>query len=253
MLNMRKFLNPAKFGEYSGEEYTSLPEYYFTPFWNEINLELSTDSYGSNDFHGRFHPSIIEVTLRRFTKPGEVVWDTFAGSGTTIDVSKAFGRRCIATDLHPTRSDIIQADSATFDPGKVHCVIMHPPYMGIVNYNSPMSSTTSVDEFVALFGEVFDNVNRHLEGSRVVCVVIGEVYVNSEMVPLDCHIHQLISKDYHYRMLGRVVKDYGRDTKGGAFTGKKFNNLWNYRILKYGIFRYGIETVMWFQKPMEKL
>lgn len=59
---------------------------------------------------------------------------------------------------------------------------------------------------------------------------------------------RLICCNYNYRLVGRIVKDYGQDTKGSAQTGGKTKNLWKYRLLKYGYFRYGIDTVLFYQK-----
>lgn len=36
------------------------------------------------DYHGNFVPQIPNQLIRRFTKRGEVVLDTFLGSGTTL-------------------------------------------------------------------------------------------------------------------------------------------------------------------------
>lgn len=47
-----------------------------------------------------------------WSKPGAVVVDPFAGSGTTLDVCRWMGRRCLASDLTPGREDVERADAA---------------------------------------------------------------------------------------------------------------------------------------------
>ena len=49
------------------------------------------------DYHGNFIPQIPNQLMRRFTKKGDIVLDTFLGSGTTLIEAKRLGpnRICI--------------------------------------------------------------------------------------------------------------------------------------------------------------
>lgn len=221
------------------------------PWWlGDFAPELSTKDFGNSDFHGRFHPAIPYVAMRRFTKPGDVVWDCFAGSGTTIDVGKMLGREVIATDLKPTRDDIIEADAGEYDPGtKVDLLIMHPPYWNIVDYGDLMSRANSLDDYRDEFAWCFENTHRYLKKGHVCVVVIGEVWVDGELYPLEYVADEQIRFYYEeYRLIGRIVKDYGLQSKGGATRHAKNENLWKQRLLKNGYFRYGIDTVLFYQK-----
>ena len=60
------------------------------------------DSAGSSSYFGRIPPQVIENLLWFYTAPGDVVFDPFAGGGTTIDVGKRMGRRVWASDLEPS-------------------------------------------------------------------------------------------------------------------------------------------------------
>jgi hypothetical protein len=51
------------------------------------------DEGGTESFHGRMPPQVVENLLWAFTEPGWRVFDPFAGGGTTIDVAKRMGRR----------------------------------------------------------------------------------------------------------------------------------------------------------------
>ena len=63
-------------GDINPANWRNEPDFMLGPWWlGDFAPELSTKDYGSNDFHGRFHPAIPWVAMRRFTKPGERVWD----------------------------------------------------------------------------------------------------------------------------------------------------------------------------------
>ena len=103
------FVNPAKFGRIDPANWRDYEDHYTLPIWPD-RLPSKPSDYGL-PFHGRTHPEIIRVALQRYTKPGDVVWDPMAGGGTTIDVCEEFGCRCIATDINPVRSEIVERDA----------------------------------------------------------------------------------------------------------------------------------------------
>jgi ParB family transcriptional regulator, chromosome partitioning protein len=80
---------------------------------------------------GSIPPSIVAHALHYFTAPGALVVDPMAGGGTTLDVCASMGRRCLAYDLHPVRSDIRKHDvNGGFPPEASGCdlVFCDPPY-----------------------------------------------------------------------------------------------------------------------------
>lgn len=238
-------------GEINADDWRNQPDFLLGPWWvGDFCPELDTKDYGSNEFHGRFHPAIPWTAMKRFTKPGDVVWDCFAGSGTTLDVGDELDREVIASDLFPIHKDIVKADASVWDPGaeSVDLAIMHPPYWNMVDYGCTMSSALTIYEYVNEFTRCLHNVSLSLRDGKVLVLVIGEVFVKGELFPLEYYLDRRIMGISRYRRIGRIVKDYGKDTKGGASTGGRTGNLWKYRLLKHGYFRYGIDTVLFYQK-----
>jgi len=237
-------------GEIDPDNWREEPDFLLGPWWvGDFAPQLSTKDYGSNDFHGRFHPAIPWVAMKRFTKVGDTVWDCFAGSGTTMDVGIELDRFVIATDLHPAHPSVGKRDAAEWHPGTaVDLGIMHPPYMGIIDYDCPMSRSKEVWQYGNCFDRCLYNMDLVLKPGRVLVLVIGEVWLDGELQPLEYELDALIRQHYHYRLIGRIAKDFGLQTEGGATTSPKSSNLWKYRLLKFGYFRYGIDTVLFYQK-----
>ena len=80
---------------------------------------------------GSIPPGIVAHTLHYFTEPGACVVDPMAGGGTTLDVCESMGRKCLAYDLDPVRSEIQRHDVRTcFPPETADCdlIFCDPPY-----------------------------------------------------------------------------------------------------------------------------
>jgi hypothetical protein len=87
---------------------------------------------GRNTYRGNFSPKFVEDILN-FFKP-ESVGDYTVGSGTTLDVCKAYNIPCIGTDLNPAHSgvNLLKDDLPPVDMGGYSkmptLIILHPPY-----------------------------------------------------------------------------------------------------------------------------
>lgn len=240
-----KFINPAKFGRIKLSEWRLYPDFYTLSLWPEKLVSRPTD-YGDNMFPGRTHPDIIKVALERYTKPGDVVWDCFAGSGTTIDVCRELNNTCIANDLIPVRPDIIKADSRYWSPDvAVDMVVCHPPYMHIVDYADHNLSIPDLDLYKTNMKAVFDNVYNALNAHRMLVLIVGTLWHQNKLICLDYELMQLLQ--HKFRLMGRIVRPFG-ETKGGRTGGKRNENLWKYRRLKYGLWALNQDIVMFFQK-----
>jgi len=55
----------------------------------------------TGEYHGNFIPQIPNQLMRRFTKKGDVVLDTFLGSGTTLIECRRLGRHGVGIELIP--------------------------------------------------------------------------------------------------------------------------------------------------------
>lgn len=230
------------------------------------------------DYHGNFIPQIPNQLMRRFTKQGDVILDTFLGSGTTLIECRRLGRNGIGIELVPEIADIankriaqelpfetdpfcevLVADSTQKDTRekveailqkhhrkKVQLVIMHPPYHDIIKFsNRPedLSNAPSVDEYLRLFGQTLSNLLDLLESRHYLAIVIGDKYTDSEWVPLGFEVMRETMKRRELRLKSIIVKNMV-----GNRAKRNLEHLWRYRALLGGFYIFRHEYILLFQK-----
>ncbi len=105
-----------------------IAENFYDPFlyniWNWPKKDV-VDQYGH--FPSRFMRNLLHY----HTKPGDLIYDPFAGSGVTIDVCEEMGRSYYCSDLMPSRGTIREWDIADGVPDeldKIDLAFLDPPY-----------------------------------------------------------------------------------------------------------------------------
>jgi 16S rRNA G966 N2-methylase RsmD len=66
---------------------------------------VSTDTPPKDSYKWHKNPEAYNYWLQRFTKPGDVVWDPFTGSGSLPVECKRHGRQFIASEIDPSVAD----------------------------------------------------------------------------------------------------------------------------------------------------
>ncbi len=70
--------------------------------WSEAELperERTKHVHRLHPYLGKYVPQLVEVFLQRYGRPGGLVWDPFAGSGTTLVEANAFGAPAAGCDI----------------------------------------------------------------------------------------------------------------------------------------------------------
>jgi DNA modification methylase len=232
------------------------------------------------DYHGNFIPQIPNQLIRRFTKKGDVVLDTFLGSGTTLIECKRLNRNGIGIELIPKVAgiakqrvnqeslfdtniftEILIADSTKKETRKkvdeilkkhnrksVQLIIMHPPYHDIIKFSDrpeDLSNTKSIQEFLKLFGDVVFNFIDLLEKNHYLAVVIGDKYENSEWIPLGFYVtEETLKRGKDFLKLKSILIKNIVNNRGK----RNQEHLWRYRALVGGFYIFKHEYILLFQK-----
>ena len=226
----------------------------------------------SADYWGNFVPQIPNQLLRRYTKRGDWVIDTFAGSGTTLIEGRRLGRNVLGVELqahvaararelleaepnpHDVAGVIVDADSARVDYAAelarhgqraAQLVIMHPPYFDIIRFSDDardLSNAPSVDAFLAMLGRVTANVAPYLQNGRYLALVIGDTYREGDWIPLGFQAMNEVQR-HGFALKSIVVKNF-EDTLGK----RAQKELWRYRALASGFYVFKHEYMFLFQR-----
>ncbi len=242
---------------------------------NWKDLDINTDSLWlinerdksgkhANIYHGNFVPQIPNQLIRRFTKKGETVFEPFMGSGTTLFECEKLGRKYIGFDINQDIVNLVQdkidnpketfvrhcnsLDSKEFDKNvlnKVQFILMHPPYLDIVKFTNDandLSQISNLKDFIGKFKIVCENSLKYLEKNRYFAIVVGDVYKNSEVLPLSFYCMDMIKRNFNVKLKGIIVKNIeGNRGKIGQ------NNIWKYRALNSDYFIFKHEYIFVFK------
>ena len=87
--------------------------------WSEAELperERTKHVHRLHPYLGKFVPQLAETFLRRYSRPGDVVWDPFAGSGTTLVEANAYGARAAGCDVSAFNCMLSRVKTGVYDP-----------------------------------------------------------------------------------------------------------------------------------------
>ena len=253
------------------------------PIFNDLNLKnwkqsaVWTDSLWiidtrdktgkhKNIYHGNFIPQIPNQLIQRYTKKNETIFEPFMGSGTTLFECETLNRKYIGIDINPkmidyvdqqmqdSNADFIVKDCNALEAQKVdevitkkvQFVLMHPPYMDIVKFTDKkedLSACGNIHEFVQQFKIVCENSLKHLEKNRYFAIVIGDVYKNSEVLPLGFYCMDMIKRNFKVKLKGTIIKNI-EGNRGKLGTG----GIWRYRALSNDYYIFKHEYIFVFKK-----
>ena len=229
----------------------------------------------SNVYHGNFIPQIPNQLIRRYTQEQDLVLDIFTGSGTTLYECEKLNRKFIGFDINTMIlefvnnqmkdseykhyilnecdvtnkvqfADKIKHSLSLLNRTSVQFFIAHPPYMDIVKFTDKaedLSQISDLSTFVKVFIKAIENAIEYLDKNRYFAIVIGDVYKNSEVIPLAFYVLNAIKRNFNVKLKGIIVKNIeGNRGKIGS------ENIWKYRALKSDYFIFKHEYILVFKK-----
>jgi len=213
--------------------------------------------------------------LQRFTRRGDWVLDTFAGTGTTLIEGQRLGRNVIGVELQPevvararqllaaepnpfgVTAEVVVGDSTITDyralvrqrgQEAVQLVILHPPYFDIIRFSSDprdLSNASGLDDFLDRLQTVVQRTGQVLQDGRYMALVIGDKYAGGEWIPLGFQaMNRVLGQGFRLKSL--IVKNF-EETAGK----RARRQLWRYRALVGGFYIFKHEYIFLFQKKCQ--
>jgi hypothetical protein len=90
--------------------------------WSEADLperDRTKHVHRLHPYLGKFVPQLAEVFLRRYARAGDLVWDPFAGSGTTLVEANAFGARAAGCDISAFNCLLMRVKTAEYEAAEL--------------------------------------------------------------------------------------------------------------------------------------
>lgn len=150
----------------------------------------------------RYPESLVRALLEAFTEPGQVVFDPFAGYGTTLQVAEEMGRVGFGLELseerarfarsrlrHPER--LIHGDArrlAAYDLPAFDFSITSPPYMGRNDPQDPLDAYQSPGQgyqaYLQGIRSIYQRARSLMQPTARVVIEAANLKLTGEVTPL---------------------------------------------------------------------
>jgi len=98
--------------------------------WSERELperERTKHVHRLHPYLGKYVPQLVETFLRRYAREGDLVWDPFCGSGTTLVEANAFGAGAAGCDVSAFNCLLPRGKTAGYQPVPLPAHRRRPP------------------------------------------------------------------------------------------------------------------------------
>ena len=143
-----------------------------TTLWDYPSQNYGPGRQGDTTYVGATPSYVIWNLLQRYTRPGDLVVDPMAGSGTTLDVARDCKRRALGYDLQPPRKDVFRANARKLplEDAKADFVFVDPPYSDHIEYSGRPECIGELkadsDAYYEEMGKAIAEIDRILRPER---------------------------------------------------------------------------------------
>ena len=224
------------------------PTFETTTLWDYPRQSYGKNKKGDNKFQGVTPAFIIWNMIQRYTKPGDLVVDPMAGSGTAIDVCEEEGRKVIGYDINPQHPKIIKNDSRKIplEDNSVDMVFIDSPYGDNVNYSDDLADIGKIsaedEKFYEELKKVAKEIHRILKQGKIVGWLIGDQWVKRKFTPVGLKIYNMLRDDFEPIDIICVTRR----------NQSSHNGIWHYRAKKFNFYLRGFKYLIIMKKPEEE-
>lgn len=213
--------------------------------WDFPSQSPGPSRFGDASFNGVTPAGAVINLVRRFTRPGDLVVDPMAGSGTTVDVARSLGRRVLGVDLAPRRSDEVRADARAIPlaDARASLVVVDSPYGDNIVYSGDprdLGRLSSRDpRFFREMGRVAREAHRILRPGGVLAWIISDEFKRGVYTPVGFRLQIVLSRDFEF--LDTVVLARHNDRSASP--------MWEHRARRFNFFLRGFKFLFLVRKP----
>jgi hypothetical protein len=220
-----------------------------TTLWDFPAQSPGPMDFGDHRFNGVTPASVVMNLVRRYSRPGDLVVDAMAGSGTTLDVGRILGRRVLAFDLAPRRPDIARNDARHL-PLRDESVDLHfvdPPYSDNVRYSDEAACLGRISCREEAFLEAMEIIARELlrtlKSRHILGWLTSDAYRHGRFTPLGFLTFEMLAKYFEPVDVVCVARHNDRSA----------NPMWEHRARRFGFFLRGFKYLFILRKPGTRL
>lgn len=209
--------------------------------WEPQDFQLETTSVWSfpergswathnGKWRGNWSPYIPRNIILRYSQPGDLLLDQFAGGGTTLVEAKLLNRNIIGIDTSDAALDECVAKTAFSYDGadgrvfikkgdarnlflildeSIDLICTHPPYANIIRYSEDIPEDISrleLSDFLIEMQKVSKECYRVLKPERYCAILMGDIRKGGRVVPLGFKVMSLF-EDAGFELKELIIKE----------------------------------------------
>ncbi|MBM3232489.1 site-specific DNA-methyltransferase [Candidatus Pacearchaeota archaeon] len=152
-----------------------------------------------------FPEKVVERFIKNYSKKGDVVFDPFAGFGTTIKVAKKLGRKGFGTEIEKEPIDFAKKNfnvnlikESAFDLDlnkhpKIDLCIFSPPYWG------PALGAKTYSSYIKKVGDLVKKIKKRMNKDSHLIVLIQNYCTERGLLTLAWDVGNVIKKQIKFK------------------------------------------------------
>lgn len=181
-------------------------------------------------WRGNWSPYIPRNILLRYSNPGDLVLDQFAGGGTTLVEAKLLNRNSIGVDVNDLalarcrektafvhegangEVSIHKGDARKLDflpDAHIDLICTHPPYANIIQYSEDIAEDLSrlrIKDFLEEMKTVAAESYRVLKKDKFCAILMGDTRQKGHMIPWSFEVMRIF-EDACFRLKELIIKE----------------------------------------------
>ena len=167
---------------------------------NHGNKLVRPSEFRNDDI--RFSDALVEIFLKEFTKEGEIVFDPFAGYGTTLLIAEAMGRAGYGIEYSRQKSSYVQGllqhpenliygDSRhllNYDLPFFDLCLTSPPFTNQSDEENPFTDYSEkgfrYESYLQEIGQIFSQVAQVMKSTAHIVIEVSNLKKNGKVTTL---------------------------------------------------------------------